>query len=62
MQRTTNGVFGNENQSEVYAIFRVSNLGNDEMGVRIYVDPETKRKTHKLTFAVEKYSVIPALG
>ncbi|ETS73697.1 hypothetical protein PFICI_14643 [Pestalotiopsis fici W106-1] len=48
--------------AEIYVIFRVSNLGSEQMGLVIYVDPEYMRQTAKLNFTVETYSVSPGFG
>lgn len=62
MQRTSNGPSGNSNQSEIYAVFRVFNLGKDSMGLRIYIDPEEQRKAGKLRFTTDKWVVVPMPG
>lgn len=59
MERTTNGPQGNENQSTVYALFRVFGLGRSPMGLKIYIDPAEQKRLGKLAFTSEKYSVIP---
>jgi hypothetical protein len=59
MESTTNGPQGNENQSTVYALFRVFGLGRSSMGLKIYIDPVEQRRLGKLAFTSEKYSVIP---
>lgn len=50
MRSSTNGVSGMQNQDTIYVIFRVFNLNNDDVGLKIYVDPERLRQTNKLTF------------
>lgn len=59
MESTTNGPRGNENQSTVYALFRVFGLGRSSMGLKIYIDPAEQKRLGKLSFTSEKYSVIP---
>ena len=59
MESKSNGPQGNENQSAVYALFRVFNLGRSSMGLKIYIDPAEQRRLGKLAFMSEKYSVIP---
>ena len=44
---------------EVYMIFRVYNLGQDDVGFCIYVNPEKKRKDKELTFTPDAYAVTP---
>ena len=44
MQSLTNGPLGDENQDEVYVIFRVYNLGKVNTAVMVYVDPEEHRR------------------
>lgn len=62
MLRSTNGPSGNENQDVVYAIFRVFNLGTGATGLKIYVDPEQQRRTGKLKFIADRYTVVPGPG
>lgn len=59
MERATNGPQGNENQTTVYALFRVYDLGKSSMGLKIYVDPAEQRRLGKLAFTSEKYAVTP---
>lgn len=59
MESTTNGPHGNENQSVVYALFRVFGLGRSSMGLKIYIDPAEQRRVGKLAFTSEKDSVVP---
>jgi hypothetical protein len=47
------------NTQRIYVIIRVFNLGKDNMGMRIYVDPEAMRRTGQLEFTAESWSVIP---
>ncbi|KAI1487736.1 hypothetical protein F5X96DRAFT_681025 [Biscogniauxia mediterranea] len=49
----------NNNPCRIYAIFRVYHLGQDNMGLRIYFDPETLRRSGKLAFTAETWSVVP---
>jgi hypothetical protein len=44
---------------EVYIILRVYNLGQEDIGLRIYLDPETGRRKNDLRFIAESYSVEP---
>ncbi len=47
-------------QHTIYALFRVFNLGTSATSVRIYLDPEEKRRTGELKFmTADKYSVVP---
>ncbi len=63
MIQTTNGPSGSSNQHEVYAVFRVFNLGTESTGLRIYLDPEEQRRTGKLRFATTvTHAVVPAPG
>jgi hypothetical protein len=43
----------------VYMILRVFDLGQDEIGLRIYLDPETLRRKNSLRFTAESYCVEP---
>ena len=49
------------NKETVYAVFRVYNLGQENMGLRIYVDPEESRQCSELDFAPETWSVVPGV-
>lgn len=44
---------------QVYMILRVFDLGQDEIGLRIYLDPETLRRKNSLSFTAESYCVEP---
>jgi hypothetical protein len=59
MENTTNGPGEDQNQTTIYALFRVFNLGRSSMGLKIYVDPAEQRRVGKLTFTSEKYAVVP---
>lgn len=48
--------------TEIYIIFRVYNLGKDNMRVWVYVDPASLREEGKLLFFPESYKVSPGLG
>ncbi|KAH6866261.1 hypothetical protein B0T10DRAFT_573711, partial [Thelonectria olida] len=48
------------NFARVYIIFRVYNLGQASVGVKILVDPEGMRKRGELVFEAENVSVKPA--
>ncbi|KAL2862596.1 uncharacterized protein BJX67DRAFT_391165 [Aspergillus lucknowensis] len=45
---------------EIYVIFRVYNLGKENMRLKIYVDPESLRQEERLIFIPESYSVQPS--
>lgn len=47
------------NGMDLYIIFRVYNLGQDSMGLQIYLDPERLRRRGKLEFTGERWSVTP---
>lgn len=52
-----------ENHDVIYTVFRVYNLGQGRMGLRIYLDPETLRLKEDLEFSSEgPWSVIPVSG
>ncbi|KAK7947853.1 uncharacterized protein PG986_008739 [Apiospora aurea] len=50
------------NRDKIYVIFRVYNLGYDNMDVRIYIDPEELRVSERLKFTAESWSVVPVYG
>jgi len=62
MLKATNGPSGSDNQGEIYAIFRVFNLGTESTGLRIYIDPEQQRRAGKLKFMTDQFRVIPGFG
>ena len=45
----------------IYVILRVFNLGQDDMGMRIYVDPAAMERNGELEFQAETYTVVPAV-
>lgn len=45
--------------SEVYIILRVYNLGQANMGMRVYIDPASWEKKGHLVFDAESYTVKP---
>ena len=47
--------------TNVYVILRVFNLGQEDMGMRIYVDPATMERNGELEFKAETYTVVPAV-
>ena len=51
------------NRSVIYTVFRVYNLGQGGMGLKIYVDPESLRLNEKLEFMTDgSWLVTPAAG
>lgn len=48
-----------ENHTTLYVVFRVYHLGRDNMGLRIYMDPEKLRLDEQLDFTAETWSVVP---
>jgi hypothetical protein len=44
---------------QIYVIFRVYNLGKENMNVKVYVDPEAHRGRN-LVFAVHQWTVTPS--
>lgn len=45
--------------TEVYIVMRVFNLGQDNIGVRLYVDPGTMERNGMLNFEPASYIVTP---
>ncbi|RDH24776.1 hypothetical protein M747DRAFT_252824 [Aspergillus niger ATCC 13496] len=60
MQEMSNGETQSDNMDTIYVIFRVYNLGQRGMRVKIYVDPEMMRLREELLFTAEGWSVVPA--
>jgi hypothetical protein len=46
-------------RDEIYIIFRVYHLGRKNIGLEIYLDPETLKLARKLSFREESWSVVP---
>ncbi|PWY95999.1 hypothetical protein BO94DRAFT_601049 [Aspergillus sclerotioniger CBS 115572] len=60
MQEMSNGKSQSENADVVYVIFRVYDLGQRSMNVKVYVDPEVRRVREELVFTAESWSVVPS--
>ena len=45
--------------NEIYIILRIFNIGQERIGIHIYVDPESMRIRSELEFTAEKYFVVP---
>lgn len=45
--------------TDIYIILPVFNLGKDDMGMRLYVDPAMMKDNGELIFEPESYTVIP---
>ena len=58
MQMEDNTLRGG-NRDSVYGVFRVYNLGQADMDLKIYIDPEDLRETNSLNFTAENWSVVP---
>ena len=58
MQHNSN--HDNGNLKTVYVVFRVFNLGSDNIGLRVLVDPESMRLQDELSFTAESWSVVAA--
>ncbi|KAI1125093.1 hypothetical protein F5Y10DRAFT_284521 [Nemania abortiva] len=62
-QRIQNNFNGTNNTgNNIYVIFRVYWLGQEEIGLAIYVDPESLRRSGHLKFQGELWSVVPGTG
>jgi hypothetical protein len=48
-----------DNSNMIYVIFRVYHLGQQNMGLKIYVDPESLRSSGQLDFTAKTWSVVP---
>lgn len=48
-----------ERAHEVYVILRVYNLGRENMGMKIYVDPAKLESSGALRFEADQYTVSP---
>ncbi|KAH9237080.1 hypothetical protein K456DRAFT_1495726 [Colletotrichum gloeosporioides 23] len=57
-QRMRNNLVTDDSDT-MYVIFRVYNLGQQDIGLKVYVDPETLRLAGRLKFTGETWSVVP---
>jgi hypothetical protein len=44
---------------QIYVLCRVFNLGKEDIGMRIYVDPWSMKQDEELKFTETNYSVVP---
>jgi hypothetical protein len=58
MQEYTNSNPDNRQTEKIYVIFRVFNLGNDSIGLKVLVDPEGMRLRGELAFTALTWSVV----
>lgn len=56
-----NATLSEENNSEIYVIFRVYQLdqGNQGPGLKVYVDPESLRLSRVLDFSAQTWTITP---
>lgn len=45
--------------TEIYIVMRVFNMGQDDVGLRLYVDPATMEREGRLGFETGQYVVMP---
>jgi len=62
MQNMSNGEFGREHPDCIYVVFRIFNLGQESIDMRVYVDPDVMRAKRKLSFIAESWSVVPGIS
>ncbi|KAL2822753.1 hypothetical protein BDW59DRAFT_173698 [Aspergillus cavernicola] len=62
MQRISLAQTGAEGQHSVYVIFRIFNVGQANMGMKVYVDPNLMRERRELSFTAETWSIVPGPG
>jgi hypothetical protein len=58
MQEYTNSNANSQRAKEIYVIFRVVNLGNDSIGVKVLVDLESIRQRGEIEFTAKTWSVV----
>ena len=58
MQSVSNNNADSRRTESVYVVFRVFNLGEDDVGLRVLVDPESMRQREELAFTAETWSVV----
>lgn len=61
MRDWTLGTYRAENTRHIYIVFRVFKLRGDEIGLKLYVDPEGMRQRRELEFNADKYEVTPSV-
>lgn len=49
-------------EESIYMIFRVFNMGNSSIGVRIYMDPARLEQEGLLKFTADRWTVTPGHG
>ncbi|KAL7624644.1 hypothetical protein AAE478_006214 [Parahypoxylon ruwenzoriense] len=59
-RRMRDNVLTADNTNRIYVIFRVYYLGQDNMGLKVYLDPESLRLSGQLSFTAETLSVVPS--
>lgn len=66
MQNISRGPLNSEHSDHVsgdfdaiYVTFRVFNLLQDSVGMKIYVDPDVMRQREELSFTAETWSIVP---
>ena len=62
MQEKSNGESGLDHPDCIYVVFRVFNLGQEPIGMRLYVDPDVIRARRELLFTAESWTIVPGPG
>ena len=62
MQEMSNGESGLDHPDGIYVVFRVFNLGQKSIGMRLYVDPDVIRARKELSFTAESWTIVPGSG
>jgi hypothetical protein len=63
MQDKSNGESGLEHPECIYVIFRVFNLGQESIGMKLYVDPDVMKARRRLLFTEDTtWAVVPGPG
>jgi hypothetical protein len=62
MQTMSNGESGREHPDCIYVVFRIFNLGQEFIDMRVYVDPDVMRARRELSFTAESWSVAPGIS
>jgi hypothetical protein len=46
-----------QTSEKIYVLFRVFNLGKENINMKIYIDPETHRRSNTLLFEAQTWTV-----
>ncbi|KAB8229009.1 uncharacterized protein BDW43DRAFT_289566 [Aspergillus alliaceus] len=62
MQSSSEDASGTGGSERIYIIFRVFNIGTNSVAMKVFVDPESMRRSRHLLFTAETWSIVPGSG